>query len=70
MAIRDIVMEPPNGRPVAGALFAINMLANTERGGTFTFDEIAEDLLAAGFVEPKLQIKTEEMNSVVVATKG
>jgi SAM-dependent methyltransferase len=70
VAIRDVVMEPCRTRPVMGALFAINMLANTERGGTFTFEEIAEDLLAAGFVEPKLQIKTDEMNSVVIARKA
>ena len=31
-----------------GALFAINMLVNTESGGTFTFDEFAEDLRVGG----------------------
>jgi hypothetical protein len=48
------------------------MLVNTDSGGTFTFDEFAEDLTAAGFVEPKLLIKDEgpmAMSSVVVARK-
>ncbi len=69
IGIRDIVMESDRTRPVDGALFAINMLANTEEGGTFTFDEIAEDLQSAGFMEPELRIKSEDMNSVVIARK-
>ena len=69
IAIRDIVMEPCRTRPRDGALFAINMLVNTESGGTFTFDEFAEDLKAAGFVNPRLAVSGETMNSVVVADK-
>jgi len=69
IAIRDIVMEPCRTRPVVGALFAINMLVNTERGGTFTFAEIAEDLEAAGFRDPELRVRSEEMSSVVTAVK-
>ena len=70
IAIRDVVMEPCHTRPVDGALFAINMLVNTASGTTFTFEELAEDLVGAGFVDPKLAIKDEFMNSVVMATKG
>ena len=70
IAIRDVVMEPCHTRPVDGALFAINMLVNTATGTTFTFEELAEDLTAAGFVDPRLAIKDEYMNSVVMATKG
>jgi SAM-dependent methyltransferase len=69
IGIRDIVMEPCRTRPPFGALFAINMLAATERGGTYTFREIAEDLQAAGFVHPDWRIKAEDMTSVVLATK-
>ena len=65
--IRDIVMAADRTRPVEGALFAINMLVNTQSGGTFTFDELAEDLRAAGFPDPKLLIEDESMNSVVEA---
>ena len=52
IAIRDIVMEPDRVGPREGALFAINMLVNTDSGGTFTLAEYAEDLHAAGF-EPR-----------------
>lgn len=69
IAIRDVVMDPCRTQPREGALFAINMLVNTETGGTFTFEEYAEDLRVAGFENPQLQIKHEAMNSVVIAVK-
>ncbi len=62
-------MEPDRTTPREGALFAVNMLVNTDSGGTFTFDEYAEDLRSAGFKNPRLQVKHEVMNSVVVAEK-
>jgi SAM-dependent methyltransferase len=70
IALRDVVMEPCRSRPCEGALFAVNMLVNTESGGTFTFREYAEDLQSAGFENPKLVVKHEAMNSVVVAEKA
>jgi SAM-dependent methyltransferase len=69
IAIRDIVMEPNRTRPRDGALFAINMLVNTATGGTFTFEEYADDLKSAGFVEPQLAVQHEGMNAVVAARK-
>jgi ubiquinone/menaquinone biosynthesis C-methylase UbiE len=70
IAIRDIVMEPDRTRPAMGALFAINMLVNTDRGDTFTFGEIAEDLQAAGFSAVEHRVRAEDMSSVVVAQKA
>lgn len=67
--IRDIVMEPSRTRPVGGALFAVNMLVGTPGGGTFTFDELREDLAAAGFVRAKYLRRGEGMDSVVGAAK-
>jgi SAM-dependent methyltransferase len=69
IAIRDFVMESDRTRPRDGALFAINMLVNTATGGTFTFEEYAEDLKSAGFVEPQLLVRHEGMNAVVGARK-
>jgi len=69
IGIRDLVMDPARTRPVLGALFAVNMLVNTESGGTFTFAEMAEDLQAAGFLEPRLSVPADDMNAVVEATK-
>lgn len=67
--IRDVVMQSDRTGPVAGALFAINMLVNTQSGGTYTFEEFAEDLQAAGFRDARLLIEDPWMNSVVEATK-
>ncbi len=69
IAIRDVVMEPCRTRPLEGVMFAINMLVNTESGGTFTFEEYAEDLRMAGLEEARLLVKHEAMNSVVVARR-
>lgn len=69
IAIRDIVMAPSRIEPFQGALFAINMLVNTDDGGTFTFEEYAEDLLAVGFADPRLAVKHEAMNAVVTARR-
>jgi SAM-dependent methyltransferase len=72
IAIRDVVMRPDRVQPLGGAMFALNMLVNTDTGGTFTFAEYAEDLSAAGFREPRLLIEDTSgnvMNSVVAAQR-
>lgn len=68
--IRDVVMDQSRTTPACGALFAVNMLVNTPGGGTFTFDELREDLEAAGFAEVELLREDEFMNSVITATKA
>ncbi len=69
IAIRDILMEPGRTQPVAGALFAINMLTATEGGGTFTFEELQQDLAHAGFESTTVARHDDGMNGVVVARK-
>ncbi len=70
IGIRDVVMEPCRTRPVQGARFAVNMLVHTKGGGTYTFQEFAEDLQSAGFRNPQWVIRREDMNSVILAEKG
>jgi hypothetical protein len=67
--IRDIVMEPSRTAPVAGALFAVNMLSATKGGGTYRFTEIQEDLESAGFADVQLVRRDEGMHSIVRARK-
>jgi len=69
IAIRDVLMDKNRTRPVAGALFAVNMLVATQGGGTFTFDELAEDLERSGFAGPVVMRRDEGMNSIVVGQK-
>lgn len=67
--IRDIVMDLSRTSPAGGALFAVNMLVATPGGGTFTLDELCEDLSAAGFIGVRYLRRGEGMDSVVCATK-
>lgn len=66
--IRDYVMEPDRTEPASGAVFAINMLVNTNGGNSYTFDEIRGGLTEAGFEDVKL-IQKKEMSSIVEAYK-
>ena len=70
IAIRDMVMDETRTRPFSGALFAINMLVATEGGGTFTFNELREDLEAAGFSHAAVAFQDEGMSSIVIAERS
>lgn len=65
--IRDIVLEQSRTRPVAGALFAVNMLTATEGGNSYTFAEIESDLTDAGFRDVERVRRDEGMQNVVRA---
>lgn len=69
IAIRDILMHPDRTRPVAGALFAVNMLVATPAGGTFTFEELHANLVAVGFTRVRVVRRDPTMNCVVLANK-
>jgi SAM-dependent methyltransferase len=69
VAVRDMVMDATRTRPVAGAMFAVNMLVGTSGGGTYTLAEIREDLELAGFAEVTMWRRGESMDSVVRAVK-
>ena len=69
IGIRDFVMEPSRTEPRPGALFAVNMLVHTDRGGTFTFSELRADLVAAGFGAVKVVRQDPGMSAVIVARK-
>jgi hypothetical protein len=47
----------------------VNMLLATPGGGTYTFDEIREALLRAGFVRVRLLQSGEHMDGLVEAFK-
>jgi predicted O-methyltransferase YrrM len=69
IAIRDILMDATRTLPITGALFAVNMLVGTESGGTFTYEELKEDLEGVGFKDVAVARQDEGMNSIVVARK-
>ena len=67
--IRDHVMNETRTRPASGAFFAINMLVNTESGGTYTLEEIRHDLQSCGFTGVELLHEDQTMNCIVGAKK-
>ncbi len=67
--VRDHVMDASRTSPLEGAIFAVNMLAATTDGGTYTFDEIKEDLESAGFENVSLAREGAGMDKVVSAVK-
>jgi 2-polyprenyl-3-methyl-5-hydroxy-6-metoxy-1,4-benzoquinol methylase len=48
VAVMDFIMEPDRTTPPHGAMFALNMLVNTDGGDTFTVDQIVGWLVDAG----------------------
>jgi hypothetical protein len=69
LLIRDHIMEEDRIHPPSGALFAINMLVNTPGGDTYTFNEIREGLVKAGFKSVSLIRKGNAMDGLVEAIK-
>lgn len=62
-------MDESRTYPPEGALFALNMLVNTEGGDTYTFAEVKEALEEAGFVNVEMPRKGERMDCLVEARK-
>ena len=69
IVIRDHLMNPDRTRPRDGAIFAVNMLAATAGGNTYTYEEIQSDLAQAGFVQIRLLQKGERMDGLAEGFK-
>lgn len=67
--IRDHIMDTSRTDPPDGALFALNMLLNTESGDTYTYDEVKSALEKAGFLNVRMVRKGERMDCLVEAEK-
>jgi predicted nicotinamide N-methyase len=67
--LRDHIMDKARTAPKGGAIFAINMLVSTPSGSTYTFDEVASDLISAGFKNPKMINYGENMDCIIQAEK-
>jgi len=50
-------------------MFAVNMLAATRQGNSYTFDETREDLETVGFRDIRLIRDGTKMDQIVSATK-
>jgi hypothetical protein len=67
--IRDIVLDDTRTRPIAGALFAVNMLAATAGGNSYSLADMRDGLTAAGFANVEQVRRDEGMHAIVRAQK-
>ena len=68
VVVSENAAGPDRTAPLPAALFAVNMLAGTARGRTYTTDEMAGWLRRAGF-EPEAPIAAAERTTVLRARK-
>jgi len=54
IVIAEFLVDPERKANTMGLIFDVNMLVNTENGGTYSFEEIREWLSEAGFVKAGL----------------
>jgi SAM-dependent methyltransferase len=52
IAIAEFLVNEDHTGPVTGLFFGVNMLINTDEGLTYSFEEIADWLVDAGFINP------------------
>ena len=68
IAIAEFLVNPDRTGPVNGLFFAVNMLVNTENGGTYSFEEISSWLAEAGFVNART-LDAPGPSPLILATK-
>lgn len=69
IAIAEHLVDADRRGPMRGLIFAVNMLVNTEAGGTYTFEEIAGWLTEAGFTNPR-QLPAPGPSPLILATRS
>jgi predicted O-methyltransferase YrrM len=67
--IRDYFLDSSRTIPRDGAIFAVNMLAATTGGTSYTFEEVREDLELAGFKDVRMIREGDHMGQLVAAVK-
>jgi predicted O-methyltransferase YrrM len=67
--IRDYFLDSSRTVPPDGAIFAVNMLAATTGGTSYTFEEVREDLAKASFKDVRMIREGDHMDQLVSAVK-
>jgi precorrin-6B methylase 2 len=68
IAIAEFLVDEDRRGPLVGLFFAVNMLVNTDNGGTYSFAEISAWLVEAGFVNPHT-VAAPGPSPLILATK-
>jgi ubiquinone/menaquinone biosynthesis C-methylase UbiE len=68
IAIAEFLVNAERTGPLNGLVFAVNMLVNTDCGGTYSFEEISDWLREAGFVDART-LDTHGPSPLILATR-
>lgn len=68
IAIAEFLVDNDRKGPITPLYFAVNMLVNTDKGNTFSFEEISAWLREAGFIEPR-KLDSPGPSPLILATK-
>ncbi len=68
IAIAEFLVDEDRRGPVSGLFFAVNMLVNTDNGGTYSFAEISAWLAETGFVNARM-VPAPGPSPLILATK-
>lgn len=68
IAIAEFLVNSERTGPLNGLLFAVNMLVNTDHGGTYSFEEIGAWLAQSGFVNIR-SLESPGPSPLILATK-
>jgi predicted O-methyltransferase YrrM len=69
IVVRDYVLSPDRTSPRPGAIFAVNMLTGGASGNCYTYEEIKDALVRAGFTRVNLGQPATQMDGLVEAFK-
>ncbi len=68
IVIAEFLVNAERTGPPSGLFFAVNMLVNTDEGGTYSFEEISSWLEEAGFMHPRT-LDSPGPSPLILATK-
>lgn len=68
IAIAEFLVNPDRKGPVNGLIFNVNMLVNTDNGGTYSFEEISDWLRDVGFTDCRT-LDSPGPSPLILATK-
>ena len=68
ISIAEFLVNSDRTGPVNGLIFAVNMLVNTDTGGTYSFEEIGAWLSEIGFVNVR-QLDSPGPSPLILASK-
>lgn len=70
LVVKDLFVDPGRTTPAAGALFAVNMLVNTEAGDAYTIEEVESWMTGAGLTPTDVREVAHHSRLVIGTREG